>query len=116
MPGARHVVVEVVEDKAQIRLACAVIDQHRRRLAPVHFVQQRLDELIEVVDLLELAPRVLIEPTLAREDVQLLEQLKRLAGAQLLNHLRRRRHSGSRRRLGHDRVSVRRAGRHVAGI
>ncbi|MCY1380590.1 hypothetical protein D9M69_684260 [compost metagenome] len=44
--------------------------------------QQRFDELHQVVDLLELAPRVLVELALAREDVQLLQQLDRLAFAQ----------------------------------
>ena len=43
--------------------------------------QQLLDELKQVVDLLELAPRVLVELALAGQDVQLLEQLQRLARA-----------------------------------
>jgi hypothetical protein len=43
--------------------------------------EQRFDELVEVVDLLELAPAVLVELAVAGQDVQLLEQLDRLAGA-----------------------------------
>ena len=46
------------------------------------FLQQRLDEPEKVQHLLELAARVLVEPPVTREDVQLLEQLKRLAGSQ----------------------------------
>ena len=45
------------------------------------FEQQFFDELKQVVDLLELAPRVLVELAVAGEDVQLLEQFDRLAGA-----------------------------------
>jgi hypothetical protein len=40
--------------------------------------QQRFDELVEVVDLLELAPAVLVELAVARQDVQFLEQFERL--------------------------------------
>jgi hypothetical protein len=43
--------------------------------APRAVLQQLFDELEQVVDLLELAPRILVELALAREDVQLLEQL-----------------------------------------
>jgi hypothetical protein len=46
------------------------------------FQQQLFDELVEVVDLLELAPRVLVELAVAGEDVQMLEQGDGLAGAQ----------------------------------
>jgi hypothetical protein len=45
----------------------------------LQFLQDFFDELEQVVDLLELAPRVLVELALAREDVQFLEQLDRLA-------------------------------------
>ena len=51
------------------------------------FLQQRRDELIQVIDLLELAPGVLVEPALAREDVQFLEQLDGLTGPDLFNGL-----------------------------
>ncbi len=44
--------------------------------------QQLLDELEQVVDLLELAPRILVEPALAGEDVQFLQQLDGLAWPQ----------------------------------
>ena len=45
-----------------------------------------LDELHQVLDLLELAARILVEPAIAGEDVQLLQQLDRLAGAQFGKH------------------------------
>jgi hypothetical protein len=44
-----------------------------------HVLEQRLDELHEVVDLLELAAAVLIQLAVAREDVQFLQQFDRLA-------------------------------------
>ena len=44
------------------------------------FQQQRLDQLVQVVHLLELAPRILVQNTVAGEDVQLLEQLHSLPG------------------------------------
>lgn len=46
------------------------------------FLQQWFDEPEKVQHLLKLAARVLVEPPVTREDVQLLEQLKRLAGSQ----------------------------------
>jgi hypothetical protein len=46
-----------------------------------HVVHQRLDELHQVVDLLELAAAVLVQLAVAGEDVQFLEQLDRLARA-----------------------------------
>ena len=62
----------------------------QREALPVrrHFIEQRLDELVQVVDLLELAPRVLVELAVARQDVQLLEQLDGLTGPEFFNHLR----------------------------
>ena len=65
----------------------------RRQLLP-HF----FNELQQVIDLLELAPRVLIEPPIAGQDVQLLEQLDGLAGAQAQLGMQIRR--GLKRRLG----------------
>lgn len=49
---------------------------------PAKFLQQWFDEPEKVQHLLKLAARVLVEPPVTREDVQLLEQLKRLAGSQ----------------------------------
>jgi hypothetical protein len=71
---------QVVEDEAQVGLARAVVGQRRMALLRRQFLQQLLDELVQVVDLLELAPRVLVDAALAREDVQLLQQLDRLPG------------------------------------
>ena len=47
------------------------------------FFQQLLDELKQVIHLLELATRILVELAVAREDVQRFEQLDGLAGAQV---------------------------------
>ena len=60
-----------------------MVDQRDVAARVERLLQQRLDELQQVVDLLELAPRVLVQLALAREDMQLLEQLDRLAWAQL---------------------------------
>ena len=46
--------------------------------------QQLFDELEQVVDLFELAPRVLVELAIAGEDVQLFQQLDGLARTDLL--------------------------------
>ena len=46
---------QVVEDEAQVGLACAVVGQRHRVLVCRQLLEQGLDELIEVVDLLELA-------------------------------------------------------------
>ena len=73
---------QVVEHEAQIRLAGAMVDQADVAARRQRLLQQRLDELQQVIDLLELAPRVLVQLALARQDMQLLEQLDRLAGAQ----------------------------------
>jgi len=78
--------IQVVEDETQVRLARAMVGQR----GAVHGIvavlgavlQQRLDEVEQVIDLLELAPRVLVEPPFAREDVQLMQQRDRLPGAQ----------------------------------
>ena len=40
--------------------------------------QQRFDELIEVIDLFELAPRVLVEFSVTGEDMEFLEQFDKL--------------------------------------
>ena len=55
--------------------------------SPRQLEQQFFDELVQVVDLLELAPRVLVQAALTREDVQFLEQLERLPRPQFLQHL-----------------------------
>jgi hypothetical protein len=80
----------VVQHEAQVTFACAVIGQCDVALALQHLLQQRLDELQQVVHLLELAAAVLVELAVAREDVQRLEQLNRLARrqAQLFSHRR----------------------------
>ena len=89
LAAVRNIEKQVIQNETQIRLAGTMVGQAGRGLAGKGVVQQRLDELVQVVDLLELAPRVLVELALPREDVQLLEQVNRLAGAQLFNHLGR---------------------------
>jgi hypothetical protein len=58
-----------------------VIRQYRVAVFLHHFEEQRLDELIEMIDLLQLAPAVLVELAVAREDMQLLQQFDGLFGA-----------------------------------
>ena len=55
MTASERLEIQVVQDKAQIRLARAMVGQ--RGAVPVgrHFLQQRLDEIEQVVHLLELA-------------------------------------------------------------
>lgn len=66
---------QVVQDEAEIGFAGAMIDQG------FQIVEQRLDELRQMVDLLQLAPAVLIELAVTGQDVQFLEQFQGLAGA-----------------------------------
>ena len=66
-----------------------MVGQREATLARRQLVQQLLDELEQVVDLLELAPRVLVELAFAREDVQFLEQFNRLPGADVRRQGRR---------------------------
>ncbi len=74
---------QIVEDETQIRLARTVVGQRDALGAfGFKFLQQRLDETEKVQHLLELAARVLVQPPIAREDVQLLEQLDGLTGPQ----------------------------------
>ncbi len=83
--GAAIVLFEkqVVEDKAQIRFASTVVGQCDVT-APVglQLLQQGLDKTKQVVNLFELAARVLIECAIAGENVELFEKLQRLPGAQ----------------------------------
>jgi hypothetical protein len=76
---------KIVEDEAQIGLAGAVVHQAEVRPFRRHLLQQRLDELEQVVDLLQLAPAVLVHLPLPGEDVQFLQQLDRLAGADFVH-------------------------------
>jgi hypothetical protein len=55
-----------------------VIDQRQAAATRAEFGEQRLDEVDEVVDLLQLAPAVLVELAVAGQDVQFLEQFDRL--------------------------------------
>lgn len=66
---------QVVQNKAEIGFAGAMIDQG------FQIVEQRLDELRQMVDLLQLAPAVLIELAVTGQDVQFLEQFQGLARA-----------------------------------
>ncbi len=45
----------------------------------IQFGEQRFDEVIEVIDLLELATAVLVEFAVARQNVQFLEQFDGLS-------------------------------------
>ena len=73
---------QVVQDEAQVGLARAVVGQGDGVVVGAEFFQDGRNELVEVVHLLELAPRVLVELALAGEDVQRLEQFQALTGPQ----------------------------------
>ena len=73
---------QVVQDEAQVGLARAVVGQGDGVVVGAEFFQEGRNELVEVVHLLELAPRVLVELALAGEDVQRLEQFQALTGPQ----------------------------------
>jgi len=87
LAGMRDIEKQVVKNEAKIGLAGPVVGQGERPAVGRDFLQQRCDELVQVVDLLELAPRVLVELALAGEDVQLLEQLDGLARPEFFNDL-----------------------------
>ena len=72
---------QVINDEAQIRLARTMIGQRGTGVAGGQLFEQLFDELEQVVDLLELAARVLVELAVAGQDVQLFQQIHRLAGA-----------------------------------
>jgi hypothetical protein len=65
-----------------------VIDERDGSSIAHDLVKQRLDELEQVVDLLELAARVLVHLAVARQDMKLLEQLDGLAGANFVSLVR----------------------------
>ncbi len=58
-----------------------MIDHRQRMSISAQLRQQRLDELTEVIHLLKLAATVLIHFSVAREDMQFLEQLDGLSGS-----------------------------------
>ena len=74
---------EVIDHKAQVGLACTVVGQRGTRLTVWQLFEQFLDELEQVIHLLELATRVLVDLALTREDVQRLEQFDRLPRTQV---------------------------------
>src|SRR5690606_18496951 len=80
--AVRRVLLEeqVVEDETEVGLAGAVVDELNVGALGQGLGQQGLDELVQVIDLLQLAPAVLVELAGAGEDVQLLEQLEGLLG------------------------------------
>ena len=81
---------QVVDDEAQVGLAGTVVGQRDRAVAGGFQLQQDLlDKAEQVVDLLELAARILVQCAIARQDVQLLQQLDRLARTDRFLHLLR---------------------------
>src|SRR5256885_9222525 len=79
MAAPQRLEIQVVEDEAQVGLAGTVVGQGDRMVVGRQFFEDGSDELVQVVDLLELAPRVLVDLAFAREDVQRLEQFDGLA-------------------------------------
>ena len=94
-PARTRLEEAVVEDEAQVGLAGAVIDQHRIVAGGKAFAEQRLDEAGQVLHLLQLAPAVLVELAVAREDVQFLEQFDRLPLRELERRIPAPRFSGT---------------------
>ena len=62
-----------------------MIDQHRIWVACQHVIEQGLNKIYQMVNLFELAAAILIQLAIAREDMQLLEQLYGLIGANFWN-------------------------------
>ncbi len=85
LPAGMLLHEEVVENEAEIGFAGPVVDQHGVLVLRHHLLQQRLDEMIEMIDLFQLAPRILIELAIARQDMQFLQQLDRLVGLDFRN-------------------------------
>lgn len=71
---------EVMQDEAEVGLARAVVNQAEILAPALGVLQQRFDELEQVIHLLELAPAVLVELAVAGEDVEFLEQFDGLLG------------------------------------
>ena len=86
MPTTQRLEVQVVQNEPQVRLARSMVRQ--RRAAPLRreVLQQRLNEIEQVVHLLELAARVLVQLSFSGQDVQFLQQLNGLARTQFLHH------------------------------
>lgn len=75
--------VQVIQDEAQIGLASPVVSQGDGVIVLAQLFQNGFNELIQVIHLLELAARVLVELAVTREDMQRLEQLNALTGFQV---------------------------------
>ena len=69
-----------MQDEAEVGLAGAMIDEVHAATFGNRVRDQWLNELRQVINLFELAPRILIHPAVDGEDMQRLEQLDRLAG------------------------------------
>ena len=69
---------QVVKNKTQVRLARTVVSQGHTTGLRGQLLQQLFNELVEVVNLLEFSPRILVELAFTGQNVQLFEQFKRL--------------------------------------
>ena len=82
--GADH---QIVEDEPQIGFAGAEVGDDGIRLLGQQAVEQRTQQLHQMQDLLEFAPRIAIERAIAGQDVQRLQECDgiglRLAGPDL---------------------------------
>ena len=76
---------QVIQDEAQVGLAGTVVHQTEIRPLLRRLREQRFDELEQVIDLLELAPAILVHLAVAGEDVQCLEQFDGLAGTDFVH-------------------------------
>ena len=71
---------QIVEDEAEIRFACAVVNDAVGLLFGFERLQHGFDELKQMINLFEFAAAVLVELAVAGEDVQGFEQFDRLVG------------------------------------
>ena len=79
MTGFLSLEEQIVQNEAEIGFAGTVIGQTLR------IGQERLDELVKVINLLQFSPRILIELAITRQDVEFLEQFDGLPGANFRN-------------------------------
>ena len=74
---------QIVNNKTQIRFTRAVIRQRCARATVGQFFQELFNELVQVVNLLELAARILVELAIPRQNVQFFQQFNALVRANL---------------------------------
>src|SRR5690606_35900817 len=77
---------QVVEYESEVGLTRAVVYQRDVTADLLKLAQQRFDKVEQMVDVFQLATAVLVQLAVAGENMQRLEQLHRLAGANFGRH------------------------------